>query len=223
MCQRRPEGYSPPGSKPSSPHYLRPTSPHAAAAGAVGGGDVRDSTTGRDHPETARALTNLARLALHAGRADVTAEPLLRRALAIQEQELAPDHPDTALTLAVIGGYHQATATCAAAEPYFRHGAGDPRARAGREHPLTLGTTGEPGRGAGRTWPAGRGRAAVPTRARLRASAAPERAPRDRPRVDRIGRGAGEEGQPCRSRAADAPRAGGAAAVAGRATIPTPA
>ena len=61
---------------------------------------------GPDHVETARALTNLARVAVIRREMD-EAEPLLRRALAIQERALGVDHPDTARTLAVLGGYLQ--------------------------------------------------------------------------------------------------------------------
>jgi class 3 adenylate cyclase/tetratricopeptide (TPR) repeat protein len=94
---------------------------------------------GPDHVETARALTNLARMAVQRREMD-TAEPALRRALAIQEQALGPDHPDTARTLAVLGGYFQGRGDYAAAEPFFRR-ALDVRERVlGPEHPLTLAT-----------------------------------------------------------------------------------
>jgi class 3 adenylate cyclase len=53
---------------------------------------------GPDHVETARALTNLARVGATTGELNV-AEPALRRALAIQERKLGNDHFDTASAL----------------------------------------------------------------------------------------------------------------------------
>jgi len=94
---------------------------------------------GPDHVETARALTNLARMAVFRREMDV-AEPALRRALSIQERELGLDHLDTARTVAVLGGFLQGRGDYAAAEPYFRR-ALDVRERLlGVEHPLTVGT-----------------------------------------------------------------------------------
>ena len=94
---------------------------------------------GADHVETARALTNLARLAVRRREMDV-AEPALRRALAIQERELGADHLDTARTVAVLGGYLQGRGDYAAAEPYFRRALEVRERLLGAEHPLTLGT-----------------------------------------------------------------------------------
>ena len=94
---------------------------------------------GPDDIETARALTNLARLELQQRDTDGI-EPMLQRALAIQRSRLGDDHPDTARTLAVIGGYHQAHGDLRSAEPFFRQ-ALETRERAlGADHSLTLGT-----------------------------------------------------------------------------------
>ena len=94
---------------------------------------------GADHVETARALTNLARMAVFRREMDV-AEPALRRALAIQERELGDDHLDTARTVAVLGGYLQGRGDYAAAEPYFRRALAVRERLLGAEHPLTVGT-----------------------------------------------------------------------------------
>ena len=94
---------------------------------------------GPDHVETARALTNLARLMLQQRDTD-GAEPMLQRALAIQRRELGDDHPDIARTLAVIGGYHQAHGDLRAAEPLFRQALEIREHVLGAKHPLTLGT-----------------------------------------------------------------------------------
>jgi len=93
---------------------------------------------GPDHVETARALTNLARVALQRGETE-TAEPTLRRALAIQERILGPDHPDIARTLAVMGVCFQSRGDCAAAEPFFRRALEMRERVLGPEHPLTVG------------------------------------------------------------------------------------
>jgi class 3 adenylate cyclase/tetratricopeptide (TPR) repeat protein len=99
---------------------------------------VCEQQFGADHAETAKALTNLARVILQLGGVD-RAEPLLRRAIAIQEKALPADHPDMARTLAVLGGYYSGRGDLAAAEPFIRR-ALDIRERVlGIEHPLTLG------------------------------------------------------------------------------------
>ena len=74
---------------------------------------------GHEHPETAKALTNLARVILMLGGVE-KAEPLLRRATTIQENQLPLDHPDLARTLAVFGGYCEGRGDMAAAEPYYK-------------------------------------------------------------------------------------------------------
>jgi len=50
---------------------------------------------GSDHPLTAQSLNKLA-LLYHAQGKYAQAQSLLKRALAIYEQHLSPDHPDTA-------------------------------------------------------------------------------------------------------------------------------
>jgi len=93
---------------------------------------------GVEHPQTAKALTNMARVILQLGGVE-KAEPLLRRAIAIQEKGLPADHPDIARTFAVLGGYYSGRGDLAAAEPFIRR-ALDIRQRVlGSEHPLTLG------------------------------------------------------------------------------------
>ena len=94
---------------------------------------------GPDHVETARALTNLARMAVFRREMDV-AEPALRRALAIQERELGVEHLDTARTVAVLGGYLLGRGDYAAAEPFFRRALEVRERLLGVEHPLTVGT-----------------------------------------------------------------------------------
>ena len=95
---------------------------------------------GPDHVETARALTNLARVAVQRREMDV-AEPALRRALAIQERELGEDHIDTARTVAVLGGYLQGRGDFAAAEPFLRRALDIRERLLGDDHPLTMDTS----------------------------------------------------------------------------------
>ena len=53
---------------------------------------------GPEHPDVARSLNNLAGLYRAQGKY-AEAEPLYRRALAIDEKALGPEHPDVARTL----------------------------------------------------------------------------------------------------------------------------
>ena len=93
---------------------------------------------GADDVETARALTNLVRVALMQSDS-AAAEPLLRRALAIQELALGEDHPDTARTIAVLGLYHQQRGDMVSAEPLVRRAFEIRQRVLGPEHALTLG------------------------------------------------------------------------------------
>jgi len=47
------------------------------------------------------------------------AEPLFQRSLAIREQQLGADHPDTAISLNNLAGLYQAMGRYAAAEPLY--------------------------------------------------------------------------------------------------------
>ena len=94
---------------------------------------------GPDHAETAKALTNLARVLISQGEVE-PAEPLLRRALATQEAALGADHPDTARTVAVLAGCFIGHGDHAAAEPLVRRALSIRERVLGAEHPLTLST-----------------------------------------------------------------------------------
>src|SRR5262249_18666140 len=60
--------------------------------------DIREKALGRDHPDVAQSLNNLALLYDKQGRyAD--AEPLYQRSLDIREKALGRDHPDVAQSL----------------------------------------------------------------------------------------------------------------------------
>src|SRR5262249_43042973 len=67
---------------------------------------IREKALGRDHPNVATSLNNLATLYLHYGRyAD--AEPLYQRSLAIREKALGDDHRDVATSLNNLAELHR--------------------------------------------------------------------------------------------------------------------
>ncbi len=99
--------------------------------------DVCGVQFGVEHPHTAKALTNLARGLLQLGDT-AKAEPLLHRAIAIQEGDPGPEHPDTARTVAVLGGIFMNRGNHATAEPLFRRALAIREGALGVEHPLTV-------------------------------------------------------------------------------------
>lgn len=106
------------------------------AEGLIG---ICEQHFGHDHPNTARALTNLARVILVQGDVE-TAEPLLRRAIAIQERDPGAAHPDTARTMAVLGGYFAGRGDVRSSEAWFRRALTIRQHALGDEHPLTIGS-----------------------------------------------------------------------------------
>lgn len=94
---------------------------------------------GAEAAQTAKALTNLARVHLLQGGAE-QAEPLLRRALAAQEASLGGEHPDTARTLAVLGGCFVGRGDYAEAEPLVRRALEIRERELGAEDALSVGT-----------------------------------------------------------------------------------
>ena len=118
-------------------HYLNAYAAQALRPLAEEMIGVCEQQFGHDHPETAKALTNLARAILMLGGVD-KAEPLLRRATTIQENGLPGDHPDLALTLAVLGGCCEGRGDMAAAEPYYKRAFEIRHKVLGPNHELTL-------------------------------------------------------------------------------------
>ena len=74
---------------------------------------------GPDHPDVAPSLNNLAGLYEAQGRY-AEAEPLYKRALAINEKALGPDHPDVAASLNNLANLYQAQGRYAEAEPLYK-------------------------------------------------------------------------------------------------------
>ena len=104
--------------------------PHALAArGWIESEDLRV-------PEAARLL-NLAGYYLKARARYAEAEPLYRRALAIREQALGPDHPHTANCLNNLALLYSGQGQYAAAEPLYRRALAIAEQALGSDHPDT--------------------------------------------------------------------------------------
>ena len=92
---------------------------------------------GDDHPKVAIGLNNLA-LLLQATNRLAEAEPLMRRALAIDETSYGPDHPNVAIRLNNFAQLLQATNRLAEAEPLMRRALAIFEASLGPDHPNTV-------------------------------------------------------------------------------------
>lgn len=95
---------------------------------------LREAHSGKDAPETAAALNNLALLLLDTNRM-AAAEPLLVRALAINEALFGKDHPEVASALNNLAALLHATNRAAEAELLYRRALANDEASFGREHP----------------------------------------------------------------------------------------
>ena len=120
-------------------HYLNAYAAQTLRPLTKGLVEVCEAQFGPDHPQTAKALTNMGSVLVTLGDT-ANAEPALRRAIAIQEQALGPEHPDTARTVAVLGGFFLGRGDHRSAEPLFRRVLAIREQALGVEHPLTVGT-----------------------------------------------------------------------------------
>lgn len=120
-------------------HYLNAYATQTLRPLAEGLVGVCETQFGPEHPQVAKALTNVARVLIMLGDT-AQAEPVLRRAIAIQERTLGPEHPDTGRTVAVLGGFFIGRGDHRAAEPLFRRALAIREQALGAEHPLTVGT-----------------------------------------------------------------------------------
>ena len=84
-----------------------------------------------DDPE----ILNWQGLSLHAAGKYTEAEPLYRRALAINEKQLGPEHPDVAISLNNLAGLFHAQGKYAEAEPLYRRALAINEKQLGPEHP----------------------------------------------------------------------------------------
>ncbi len=95
---------------------------------------IREKALGRDHPDVASSLNNLALLYDHQGRyAD--AEPLYQRSLAIREKALGRDHPAVAMALNNLAGLYRGQGRYDDAEPLYQRSLAIREKALGRDHP----------------------------------------------------------------------------------------
>jgi len=96
--------------------------------------EIAETAFGRDHPNVATSLNNLAGLLRRQGRY-TEAEPLYRRALAINENALGPDHPEVATILNNLAELLKDKGQHTVAEPLFRRSLAIFEKALGRDHP----------------------------------------------------------------------------------------
>ena len=95
---------------------------------------IAERSFGKDHPDVARDLNNLATL-LQATNRLAEAEPLMRRALAIDERNFGKDHPDVAIDISNLATLLQATNRLAEADMLLRRASVIMETSFGKEHP----------------------------------------------------------------------------------------
>jgi len=81
---------------------------------------IDEKALGRDHPDVAGSLNNLALLYGIQGRY-AEAEPLYQRSLAIYEKALGHDHPNVATALNNLAALYDSQGRYADAEPLYQH------------------------------------------------------------------------------------------------------
>ena len=98
--------------------------------------EIRQKVLGREHPDTATSLNNLAEL--YRGMGDYAkAEPLLKEALEIYQKVLGPEHPFTATGLNNLAVLYQDMGDYAKAEPLFKEALEIHQKVLGPDHPDT--------------------------------------------------------------------------------------
>ena len=97
---------------------------------------VTKARLGREHPDTAGSLNNLAALYKSQGRYD-EAEPLLVEALEITRKLLGREHPDTAGSLNNLAALYESQGRYDRAEPLYLEALETKQQLLGREHPDT--------------------------------------------------------------------------------------
>lgn len=97
---------------------------------------IREKVRGRDHPETAVCLNELAGLLFNQG-AHAEARAYYERALAIREKALGPDDPDTANSLHNLGYLLRERGDYVAARPYLERALAICEKVLGPNHPNT--------------------------------------------------------------------------------------
>jgi tetratricopeptide (TPR) repeat protein len=98
--------------------------------------EIDEKSFGKDHPEVATDLNNLAQLLKDTNRLK-EAEPLMRRVVEIVEKSLGPDHPNVATALNNLALLLQATNRLTEAEPLMRRALVIFENSLGPDHPKT--------------------------------------------------------------------------------------
>ena len=109
---------------------------------------------------SAPSLNNLAELYASQGRY-AEAEPLYKRALAIREKALGPDHPDVGDLAEQPGALYTTQGRYAEAEPLYKRALAIREKALGPDHPDVGTVAQQPGRAVPRPGPLRRGRAAL--------------------------------------------------------------
>ncbi len=95
---------------------------------------IDEKSLGKDHPDVARDLNNLALLYYAEGRY-AEAEPLFKRALVIMEKTFGPDHPKVATLLNNQAELYRAEGRYAEAEPLYKRALAIDEKSLGKDHP----------------------------------------------------------------------------------------
>ncbi|MBW4671734.1 MAG: tetratricopeptide repeat protein [Cyanomargarita calcarea GSE-NOS-MK-12-04C] len=96
---------------------------------------IREKVLGREHPDVASSLNNLAALYKSQGNY-AKAEPLYLRALTIREKVLGREHPDVATSLNNLAFLYESQGNYSKAEPLYLRSLAILEKVLGREHPL---------------------------------------------------------------------------------------
>ena len=95
---------------------------------------IREKILGKEHPDVATSLNDLARLYQEQGSYE-KAEPLFVRSLAIREKVLGKEHPDVATSLINLAALYQQEGSYQKAEPLFVRSLAINEKVFGKEHP----------------------------------------------------------------------------------------
>jgi CHAT domain-containing protein/lipopolysaccharide biosynthesis regulator YciM len=98
--------------------------------------EIREKFLGKDHPEIATSLDNLAAINVLQAKYGV-AEPLYKRALDIHERVQGKDHPDTSASLYGLGCLYNLQGKYAEAEPLCKRALDIIEKALGKDHPDT--------------------------------------------------------------------------------------
>jgi CHAT domain-containing protein/Tfp pilus assembly protein PilF len=96
--------------------------------------EIREARLGKDHPDVAHSLNNLAVLYMAMGQF-AKSEPLYRRSLEIREARLGKDHPEVARSLFNLALLNELMGQSAKSEPLYGRSLEIREAKLGKDHP----------------------------------------------------------------------------------------